>query len=273
MPEEQTPGAPASAVQDPGQQAAPAAVAAPAVGAGPWEQDIRQAFTDPQEAARVDAFLRAKVQPRMTQIEQQAAVAENAKRLYEAFENDPAEAYAAVSRELYGDYADAALTALQTAIQAENQQVQQQVQQAEQQQAQLDPRVERMVLSWEQQENQRLYDIEMARIANDPANADINPNLMHTFVAAADPEQGNVFDQAVDLYRQDAALRAQAGAPPLGEAPAVGQAPPPVMGTGAGGATSATPTQKVYRGREGLDEAMDDFMAMQRANRQGPPVS
>lgn len=64
-----------------------------------------------------------------------------------------------------------------------------------------DPRIAEMYADFEQQRNLAAYDAAIAEIVNDPANADINPNRLHQFVAAADGD----FGRALEMYRADTA--------------------------------------------------------------------
>ena len=247
------------------------------MGAGPWQNDINSAFADdPAVVARVDQFMRERYQPRMTQLEQQAAEAATARRLYDAFQEDPQAAYASVTNELYGpEAAGQALSALEAALQTRSAPVPPApvapVQAAPQAPA-ADPRVESMLSDWESQKAQAAYDTAVDGFVSRPENADINPNLLHAFIAAADAEQGmdQMFNQAAGMYRAHEAAWAQAhgGAAPTTEqlAASTGQRPAPnVLGSDTV-ATGAVPVQKEYRGQQGLDDAINDFMAANRRN-------
>lgn len=254
--------------QDPAQQiqqtpvaqapppAAPAPVQ-PAAGAGPWDQDLRQSFTDPAIQAQVDNFLRSRVQPRMTQLEQQVAQASEAQALYTALNEDPQNTYIEISRAVYGDeYANA----LQAQVAAEQQAPQQQYEQVQTQQAQgLDPRVEAMVNDYETQQQQAAYDAAKAEFLTNPAYADIKSDLFDPFVGAAE-----TWEQAADMYRSWAANAAQAVAP---TPPATQETAPPVMGN-QGGGTSEQPVQQ----KQSLHEAIDDWASTRGQNDTAPPV-
>jgi hypothetical protein len=64
-----------------------------------------------------------------------------------------------------------------------------------------DPRVGEMYDAWKSERELAAYDATIEAIVNDPANADIDPNRLHTFVAAADGD----FANALELYRADVA--------------------------------------------------------------------
>lgn len=101
--------APETAEETP--QAAPEAEAAPEPNS-PWANDL-EAFEDPNVRAKVDEFMRAKVQPYVSKLEAESAPNRNAARLWEAFQDDPYTTHEQVTREIYGDKADAVLRALE----------------------------------------------------------------------------------------------------------------------------------------------------------------
>jgi hypothetical protein len=63
-----------------------------------------------------------------------------------------------------------------------------------------DPRVAELYAAYTQQQELAAYDAAIQAIMDDPTNADINPNRLHAFVAAADGD----FNLALQLYRSDA---------------------------------------------------------------------
>lgn len=85
MAEEQ--GAPAS--QDPG--------------SAPWSADLEQRFEDPETRAKVDEYLRSTMQPRMTQLEQKAAAAQDAQDLWNGFASQPYETLVGVIDQLFDE--------------------------------------------------------------------------------------------------------------------------------------------------------------------------
>lgn len=254
MAEEQ--GTPVS--QDPVQsQAAPAAPAEPVAppappqqtpGPAPWTQELQTRF-DPQTAAQVDNYLRTTWQPRMTQLEQQAAEAEQARQLVEALQRDPEAYNVDLNRQMYGDqYADQLAASIGRTDLMVGQPYQQQVapqQQAAQQQAQMDPRLERMLSSWEEEQQQRQYTEAKADFLSDPQYADINSELFDVFVGSAE-----TWEEAVNTYRAWAAHYAQQNAPEQQQ-----QLAPPTLNSEAGGTPGSTPSLP----RETLDEAIDSI--------------
>ncbi len=228
-------------------------------GTGPWAADLATLFTDDTVRGQVDEFLRAKVQPYTTQLEQQSAQSKDALRLWENLSKDPIDTYVAITEEMFG--AEAAQSLLAT--------IQQQLAAQEQQAAPgapaapaavADPRME-AALAWvENQQTQSYYEQEIARIQ--AAHPDVSPDLLHPFVAAAD---GN-FDQAVELYRSFLQnFNASQGTPPP-----PGEVAPQVIASD----TSAQTPPPVEPKGQTLDEAINDFMREDRERRlAAPPVS
>lgn len=142
-----------------------------------------------------------------------------AERLWNAFHTDPVGTYQAVGDQL----AEAGLVATE------------------------DPRVAEMYADYQRQQELAAYDAEIEHIVNDPANADINPNRFHAFVAAANGD----FQAAVELYRADALQVMQDY-------------------TAAGGDT--TPAPRDYRAEglspvDALHRAIEDATAMRHGRR------
>ena len=265
MAEEQTP----QGVQDPvQQQAEPAAATAPVpqappappqqVGQAPWSQSLQQAFT-PEQAAAVDAWARANVQPYVTRLEQQYAETEAARQLLGAFEADADAANVAVQRQLYGDeYGDqfAAAIGRQDLVVNAPPQVQQPQQVQQPAQPAPDPRYEEMYKAWSDQQAEQQYEDAKSSFLSDPQYADIKPELFDGFVAGAE-----TWEDAVNNYRAFAAQFAQANAPEQ-----VPEQAPPVMGSGATGGAGSTPTYP----KETLSEAIDGIFAENKPL--APPV-
>lgn len=254
--------------QDPA-AAPPAPVAAPPapVGDGPWAADLALLFPDETQRSTVDQFLRTKIQPHTTKLEQDLASQRDAVELWTQLTDAPADAYADITTQLLGDAAGPVLEYIK--------QLQDQPAAPEQADAPVpfdpmqDPRIAEIVQDFESRKAETYYDQEFSRILTtavdltdaDPTVQEAKQRLYHMCVN----QEGGDFDKALELYR---ATAAPFGAP----APIIPPAPgaPPAIGSDAGGANpSAAPTEKKYAS---LDEAMDDFMAEQRAARQAPPV-
>lgn len=236
------------------------APAAPAPASGPWAQDLAQTFEDEAVRGQVDQYLRTKVQPHITQLEQQAAANADAQRLWDALSSDPYDAYVQITNEMFGEEAGQAILG---ALQGEQgPEAQQQAEQYVAQQAQTDPRLAAAAEWVEQQQAQQYYDAELARVQND--HPDVDPEMFHPFVAAAD---GN-FEEAYSLYTGWLAqYNEKHGTPPT--EPETPQAPP-VVGSGeAAAGTSALPTEPK---KQSLNDAIDDWMSEQRASKEAPPV-
>lgn len=252
--------------QDPAAQPAPTPAAAtpPApVGDGPWAQDLALLFEDESTRTRVDQFLRTKIQPHTTKLEQDLAAQRDAVELWSQLTDAPADAYADITQQLLGDAAGPVLEYIK--------QLQEQPAAPEQQpgEAPVDPRIAEVLQDYENRKAETYYDQEFARVlAAAPDLTDTNPDvqeakqrLYHMCVN----QEGGDFDKALALYR---ATAAPFGAPAPAAVP--DPAAPPAIGSDAGGANpSAAPTEKKYGS---LDEAINDFMAEQRAAKQAPPV-
>jgi hypothetical protein len=226
---------------------------------GPWASDLAQLFPDDATRGTVDQFLRSKVQPYTTQLEQKASVSENASRLWNDLENQPIDTYVAITTELFGEEASQELLAnLQARLQ---QTPQDQTPPAPGQPApQADPRQEALYTWVEQKQAQEAYDEGIARIQGDANTQDVDTDLIHPFVAAA----GGDFNQAVTMYRQFYQQFQSKNAPAEEVAP-----PPPV--TGSDTSTAAAPSHTEPRSQS-IGDAINDFMDEQRASREAPPV-
>jgi hypothetical protein len=244
----------APSVPSPIPAAPPASQAAPA----PWTSDLNAIFADEATRGQVDQYLRTKVQPYTTQLEQKAAVSEQANRLWQGFETDPIDTYVAVTTELFGEQAGVQMLEQLQQQQAAQQQPGQQAQPA----AQIDPRLQSVIDYVENQQTNQQYEQNMTSIT--AQHPDVDPDLFHPFVAAA----GGDFNEAYNLYTAyQAQFQTKFGVQlPAEPAPVA----PAVMGSDTAAAqSSATPTAPR---KQTLDEAINDFMSEQRTNREAPPV-
>lgn len=255
----------------------------------PWKQDIDSRFTDPETAAAVDQLIRERIQPRVTQLEQQLAGTRDAQGLWERIHQDPLGTFNALRDELVGlgypvaeatAAAEATINEAQTSPTAEPQHTAAA--------AQEDPRVAEMYADWQRQRELAQYDATVEQIVNDPANADINPNRYHTFVAAADGD----FNRALEMYRADVATVLQTyGIDPATATPqqqeqaaelaanqAAPGAPPVISNGNGGGAAAPVPTQPDYAAEgisptEALHKAIEDAAKGALGTGVAPPIS
>lgn len=235
--------------------------AAQGQGSGPWTNDLASTFEDEGIRTQVDTFLRDKVQPYVTQLEQRSKPSpedELGIQLYNDLREDPSSTYLAITEELFGE--DGAL-AIQRAL-AESFGVELEDEPASAQPSgDLDPRVARAVEHIERQEAREAYDSALTELkGQDP---ELDEELFHPFVVAADGD----IQTAYRGYKQwsDRVKSTYAPAEEGAELD-VSAAAPPVIGSDVQ-APTAPPVQKTY---ESFDDAMDDFLADVRGG--APPV-
>lgn len=243
-----------------------APVAAPVANDGPWASDLALLGLDAEALGKVDTFLRAKVQPYTTKLEQDLANARPATTLFNDLTNPEKalDAYVAVTYEMHGQEAGDRLLAALQGQEAEASQAAQQQQApkppdlTQAQYAQLDPETQAFLGELQQTYAEQQYDKDMN--ATIIANPDINPDHLHIWVAQAN---GN-FEQAVQLYRNY--MAGFITAPAEGETTA---AAVPVLGSDTGGAAAST--TPVAPKKQTMDEAIEHTMAM-LAKQPAPPV-
>jgi hypothetical protein len=254
----------------------------------PWQQDIESTFTDPEVQEAVDEFMRTRYQPRVTQLEQQLASTRDAQGLWERIHSDPLGTFNQLRDELVGlGYPVAEATAVAQATVEENTAAP--APESVAAAAQEDPRVAEMYADWQRQRELAAYDATIEDIVNRPENADINPNRLHTFVAAADGD----FNRALEMYRADVATvlqtygidpetataqqQEQAAELAAGQVAAPGA--PPVISNGSGGGAGApVPTQPDYAAegispQDALHKAIEDAAKGALGTGVAPPVS
>ena len=87
----------------------------------PWANDLAEIFADDSTRSQVDEFLRSKIQPYITKLEQESAPDRNAARLWDAFHSDPIATYEQVTREIYGEEeADRIMSAVRNQVDEED---------------------------------------------------------------------------------------------------------------------------------------------------------
>lgn len=180
-------------------------------GAAPWTNDIAALTDDPALQARFDEYLRTNIQPRMTQLEQQAArYNPDADNLWQAFANDADGTFTEITRTLYGDeQAELVQRALAGELGAQaQQQAETQVQQAAaeaQQQAEtqvpqnfnLPPEYKEALDEFVSERQAKQYTDALSQLASQPQNAD----LIVT-VPDFDAEGNQVGSHQVDLIAE-----------------------------------------------------------------------
>jgi hypothetical protein len=228
---------------------------------GPWASDLDLLGLDQDTRGKVDTFLRAKIQPYTTKLEQDVAAARPAAALYGDLTNPEksVDAYVAITYEMFGQEAgDKVLSTLQGQTPEEQQAtVAAAVAPAADtpQFAQLDPETQAFLNEQRQEAAIRQYDKDMAAVIE--ANPDIRPEHLHIWVAQADGD----FNQAVALYRQY-----------IGDfitAPEGGPVAPPVLGSDTGGAAASN--MPVAPRKQTIEDAVNNTVAMFR-KQEAPPV-
>lgn len=225
---------------------------APSPGDGPWSKDLAELFQDEAVRGQVDQFLRTKIQPHTTQLEQQLAQSQDAQRVYNDLTENPVETTFALINEVYGQEAAQAFAAQ---LQGGEQPQVEEPQGYGYETQQLDPRVEQAVSFIEQQQAEQAYEEEMARIVAEHPGLD--PEDLHAYVAAADGD----FDSAYLMYEDQLNRWNSRNATPEEQ-----QTAPPVMGDG----QTTPPTTQEHKT---LGDAIDSFLAANRPTQDPPPVA
>jgi hypothetical protein len=254
-------GAPAepAAVEPPAEPAAVEPPAEPA--AGPWAADLAVYFEDESVRGQADKFLREKIQPHVTKLEQTQSEYKPAHEFFDDLRDDPIGTTLALAEEVYGaEIADKIAelvaagedpaTAAKEATEGESPKTDE------------DPVIAKMKAEYEAQERSKLWDQELARIKSTPEaqGVDIDPELFAVFVHQAEGDM----DAALPAYKAfEERSRTKYGQP----APAP-PAPPAPLGTQPGDAPASTPP--IAPKITSFDEALDATLAEIRSNRNGP---
>jgi len=72
-------------------------------GPGPWTEDLKARFQDPETFSSVDQYMRETVQPYVEKLETASKPNREATRLWEEFHKDPHNTFAQVTREIHSD--------------------------------------------------------------------------------------------------------------------------------------------------------------------------
>jgi hypothetical protein len=239
----------------------PAEPAEPA--AGPWAADLEAYFEDPTARSQADKYLREKIQPRMTQLEQQQSEYAPAREFFDDLRQDPVNTTLALIAELYDDGTAEKVASLINAG----------VDPAEAAEAVTgtpnptdeDPVLAEMRADYQQRKTREVYDSEMARVRTKPEAESLLPaddkDAEALFAVFVSQEEGD-FDKAFDAYKRYSEVAARKfGTPPV--PPPADPPPPSVLGTQPGGSPAATPP--VQQNYSSLDDALDAFMDERRA--------
>lgn len=254
---------PAAPVAEPVVAEPAAPVAEP--GAGPWASDLNTYFEDEAGRSAADRFLREKIQPHVTQLEQTHSQYADARSLYDDLQEDPLGTYLAVTAELLGDDARDQIAELiaaghspEAATEAvATEAVATEAVATEAQPPALDPTLAAMKDEYERNQAVESFATEMQRVGV----PDTEKPLFAPFVMAADGD----FDVALNGYNQWKATAAQTLGFEHSPAP-VEPAAPATLGT-VSDAPAAPAVTKQY---SSMDDALDDTLAEMRARREGP---
>lgn len=230
----------------------------------PWATDLASAFPDPEVQAQVDSFLRERIQPYVTSVEERAALAGDVQEFWNQWTENPGETWNEMTKELVGDEKAAEVLALIQGTEpsapatpaAPATEAPPTTGQA------LPPQYQEALDEFIGERQTAKYDKAVNEFIAAHPDAGVKRELFDPFVASA---EGNL-EAALEGYTAWAtAAQAEFGPPPPeGEAPA----PAPPALTGETGGVSTPPTEKDY-GRN-IDAAVDDFFNEQKAS--APPV-
>lgn len=247
--------------QDPSGAPATQAQTAPAVQVldGPWAKDIMAKFADPSIAVQVHDFLRTNVQPYVTGLETKVAESNNASELIADLQSDPAATYLALGEALYGEEASSAIRGALPSVYGEQETVTPPAGTPEPVASVRDPEVQALIDERRAQKEREAYEANLKPILEkDPS---IDETLIAPFIVAAD---GDVEAGYKGFQAWRDTMGEKLGVPKVdpNEVPDS----PAVLGSETT-SPSAPPVQKQYAS---LDEAMDDFLAEQRAGAPAP---
>jgi hypothetical protein len=229
---------------------APAAPAVPEVQPGPWAADLAQYIEDPAARAQADRYLREKVQPRMTQFEQDAARYEGAHRLYDDLVDDADSTMVAIAEQVYGPEVAQSIAQALAAEEA-----------AAAPTAPATPAApqlgedERAALAWAtEQRQQHEWNTTVAPLK--AADPEFDEQDFAPFILTADGDVDAAY-QGYKAWRERATAKFRPAEPVTEET-----APAPVLGTGA--ADASAPTPAVAKRHTSIDSALDEWLSEQR---------
>lgn len=228
---------------------------------GPWADKLNSRFEDQAVRAQVDEFLKAEIQPYVTQLEQaRSDVPEEAGMLYNDLLENPTETYLAITSEIYGpEAAQAVEQALdQGASPEEAAAVGQQVAGEETEEDESDPVMERMKEEYVNNLQAEAYGNALEQMKEGLPEGEKEAfvdELFAPFVVSANGD----FEVALEGYREFVGKAKEQ----FGLTPDQIPDPPATIGSDST-TTTAPPTQKKY---ESIDDALDDTLAEMRAQK------
>lgn len=257
MPEENTPEEGDESTADPTPEPA-------AQSSSPWAQDLESIFADEAMRGQVDGFLREKVQPYVTQLEQSSSTDRNAKKLWDDFAENPVDTFIAVSEELFGDETkDAFINVLsgeESGEESDDDYTGHTADDDDSTTVELPEDVQEAVEWFQEEQRTREYRHELDRIKEDFSDVDLDEDLFHPFVVAADGD----FETAIEGYK---AWAEQAKEKYGINVPSEGDVTPPPTTIGSTTTGNAPPpTEQNY---DSIDDALDAFFDEQKS----PPVT
>lgn len=223
-------------------------------GEGPWAKDL-EFFEDEQIRGQVDTFLREKVQPRITQLEQ-AQTPEEAAVLYSQLQENPLDTYVKLTEALYGEEASQKVAAALNDYYGLNDD--EDFDYEGEEQVQQDPeltQVKEIVLA---QEREKAYNAKIDELKAE--HPQVDGDAIAPFVVSAEGDWDLALKEYLKWYESmEAKFKPQQEVTPE----QVPDAPQTL-----GGGPSTPPIKKEYKS---IDDALDDFFA-EEAAKQAPPV-
>lgn len=237
---------------DPAPEPDPAPPEATPPAPGPWASDLEAAFEDEATRGQVDAFLREKIQPRVTELEQATAGNRNAEKLWTDFSERPVETFVTVANELFGDDVTEAIG---NVLRGEGTQEDEQILsdlENEGEAGNLPPEAKEAIEYFQTKRREEAYEAELDRVQKANPDVEIDEGLFHPFIVAAEGD----FDVAIEGYKtfaETAKEKYGVNVPSPDDVPTPD--PPTVVGKETPSASPAPTEPK----NQTLDEALDDF--------------
>lgn len=253
--------------------------------ASPWQDDLAAAFEDEGTRTAVDEFLRGKVQPYVTQLEQKTAPNRDADRLYSNFQEDPQGTYIAVTRELFGpEAAQRAIDAINRGEDPEEAVAEQQAEAGnETPEFQVDydelpPEVREAVEAVNEQRQEAAFERELARVKEDNPEVEFDDELFYPFISAAEGDLDLAavnyaawLEKAADKFSPEVPDEISTEAAEAEAERQQEETPPQTLSTKQGGSAGAAPPQQAQG--QTLDEAITEWLAEERAKGGDAPVT